>query len=132
MTRQQGTMQKWKDMMLNLNDAVLQTEIARAERERGEIGSALQQISINDGIQHDQETEQSRQDLLQELQQQQVSNETFRKMCEKILSRTVYERTGQTINGVKATENSTAVSGFIITSGKELKIKQDISDVTAD
>jgi hypothetical protein len=132
MTRQQDIMQEMKDMMLNQNEAVLQTEIARAESERGKIGSALQQISISDGIQHDQETEQSRQDLLQEMQQQQASNETFRKMCEEVLSRTVYERTGQKIKGVKATEDSTAVAGFINTSGEELKIRQDISDITAD
>lgn len=123
-------MQEMKDMMLNQNEAVLQTETARAESERGKIGSALQQTFINDGIQHDQETEQSRQDLLQEMQQQQASNETFQEMCEEFLSRTVYERTGQKIKGVKVIE--AAVAGFINTLGEELKIKQDISNVTAD
>ena len=53
-------------------------------------------------------------------------------MFEEALSRTVYERTGQMIRGVKATNNSSALTGFINTSGEELKIDQDISDVTAD
>ena len=124
-------MQEMKDMMLNQNEAVLQAEIARAESDGGRIGSALQTL-VDDGIQHDQETEQSRQDLLQEMQQQQASNKTFREMCDELFSRTVYERIGQKIKGVKATEGSIAVAGFINTSGEELKIRQDISDVTAD
>jgi len=53
-------------------------------------------------------------------------------MFEEALSRTVYERTGQKIKGVKATNNSSALAGFINKSGEELKIDQDISDVTAD
>jgi hypothetical protein len=53
-------------------------------------------------------------------------------MCEEALSRTVYERTGQKIKGVKATNYSSALAGFINTSGEESKINQDISDVTAD
>ena len=73
----------------------------------------------------------SRQELVQEIRQQQASNETFRKICEEILSRTVYDCTGQKIKGIKASEDSTAVAGFINTSGEELKIEQDIC-VTAD
>ena len=52
-------------------------------------------------------------------------------MCEEALSRTVYERTGQKIKGVKATDHSSALAGIINTLGEELKIAQDISDVTA-
>lgn len=44
----------------------------------------------------------------------------------------MYERTGQKIKGDKATNNSSALTGFINTSGEESKIDQDISDVTAD
>jgi hypothetical protein len=43
-------------------------------------------------------------------------------MCEEALSRTVDERTGQKIKGVKATNYSAAVAGFINTSGEALNI----------
>jgi DNA-binding LacI/PurR family transcriptional regulator len=76
--------------------------------------------------------EQSKQELLHELKQQQASNTTYREMCEEALSETVYERTGQKIKGVKATKDSLALAGFINASGEGLKINQDISDVTAD
>ena len=118
-------------MMLRQNEA-LQQEIARADGQQTAIESSLQQLSVSDGTQLSEESEQSRQELLREIWQQQVSNDTFRKMCEEALSRTVYERTGQKIKGVKATNNSTAVTGFINTSREELNIAQDISDVTAD
>ena len=122
-------MKEMKDMMLLQNEAALQQEIARADGQQTAIESSLQQLSVGGGTQLSEESEQSRQELLQEIRQQQVSNDTFRKMCEEALSRTVYERTGQKI---KATNYSTAVTGFINTSGEELNIAQDISDVTAD
>ena len=53
-------------------------------------------------------------------------------MCEDALSITVYTRTGQKIKGVKATNDSSALAGFINTSGEGFKIDQDISGVTAD
>ena len=98
-----------KDMMLKQNETVLYTELARAEGQRGEIESTLQHVSFHDGVQRDEETEQSKQELVQEIRQQQASNETFRKICEEILSRTIYECTGQKIKGIKASEDSTSV-----------------------
>jgi hypothetical protein len=56
----------------------------------------------------------------------------FGKMCEEAISRTVYERTGQKIKGIKATDHSSPLAGSINTSGEEPKIDQDISDVTGD
>ena len=53
-------------------------------------------------------------------------------MCKEALSKIEYERMGQKIKGVKATNSSSALAGFINTSGEELKIDQNISDVTAD
>lgn len=125
-------MQEMKEMMLQQNETVLQREIARADSERPAIESSLQQLSMGGSSQPSEESEQSRQELLQEMRQQQISNDTFRKMGEEALSRTVYERTGQKIKGVKATNYSAALTGFINTSGEEQKIDQDISDVTAD
>lgn len=121
-----------KDMMLQQNEAILQQKITQADSERTAIESSLQQLSAGGSTQPSEESEQSRQELLQEIGQQQISNDTFWKMCEEALSRTVYERTGQKIKGVKATNYSAALTGFINTSGEESKIDQDISDVTAD
>jgi hypothetical protein len=125
-------MQEMKEMILQQNETVLRREIARAGSEQPAIENSLQQLSVGGSIQLSEESEQSRQELLQEMRQQQISNDTFRKMGEEALSRTVYERTGQKIKGVKATNSSAALAGFINTSGEELKIDQDISDVTAD
>jgi hypothetical protein len=125
-------MKEMKDMMLRQNEAVLQQEIARADGQQTAIESNLQQLSVGGGSRLSEESEQSRQELLQEIRQEQVSHDMFRKMCEEALSRTVYERTGQKIKGVKATNYSAAVAGFINTSGEALNIAQDISDVTAD
>lgn len=96
-----------------------------------EIGHSLQQLAV-DGGNENKESEQSRQELLHELKRQQAANTLFQEMCEEALSRTVFERTGQKIKGVKATRDSTALAGFINASGEELKINQDILDVTAD
>jgi hypothetical protein len=125
-------MKEMKETMLKQNETVLHQEIARADGQKMDIESTLQQLSVGDRTQLSGESEQSRQDLLQEFRQQQASNDAFRKMCEEALSRTVYERTGQKIKGVRATNYSSALAGFINTSGEESNIDQDISDVTAD
>ena len=124
-------MKEIKDMMLQKNEAVIRREILRAESERSSIESSLQQLSISD-TQQNAEVERNRQELLEAIHQQKTSNDTFRKICEEALSRTTYERTGQKITGVRATNDSLALAGFINTSGEEVKIEQDISDVTAD
>jgi hypothetical protein len=125
-------MKEMKEIMLKQNETVLHQEIARADGQKMDIESTLRQLSVGDRIQTNEESEQSRQDLLQEIRQQQASNDAFRKMCEESLSKTVYERTGQKIKGVRATNYSSALAGFINTSGEESNIDQDISDVTAD
>jgi hypothetical protein len=96
-----------------------------------EIKHSLQQLTSGGGNENE-ESEQSRKELLRELKRQQAVNTVFREMCEEALSRTVFERTGQKIKGIKATQDSSALAGFINTSGEELKINQDISDVIAD
>lgn len=124
-------MKEIKDMMLQQNEVVIQREILRVESERSSIESSLQQLSIS-GTQQNAEVERNRQELLEAIQQQKASSDIFRKMCEEALSRTTFERTGQKIRGVKATNESSALAGFINTSREEMKIEQDISDVTAD
>lgn len=130
-TRQEYIMKEMKDVMLKQNETILQQEIARADGQRTEIESSLEQLSVGESTRLSEESEESRQELLQEIRQQQASNNALRKMCEETLSRTVYERTGQKIKGVKATDDSFALAGFINTSGEESKIDQDISDITA-
>ncbi|KAF1809327.1 hypothetical protein P152DRAFT_403517 [Eremomyces bilateralis CBS 781.70] len=131
-TSQKDLAKEQRDSMLRVNEADLAQELISAGNEGVEIERNLQQLIVRGSTEPDEESEQSKQELLQELRRQQAGNNTFREMCEEALSKTVYERTGQKIKGVKATNNSSAVTGFINTSGEESKIDQDISDVTAD
>lgn len=130
-TGQKELNKEQKDSVLEANEADLHQQLTRAGKEKVEIKDTLQQLTVSGGNKNE-ESEQSRQELLQELQSQQTANTLFREMCEEALLRTVFERTGQNIKGVKATQDSSALAGFINTSGEELKIRQDISDVTAD
>lgn len=134
-TSQKDLAKEQKDSILKVNEAELQQELSTAGTEMVrmvQIERSLQNLTIGGSTESDKESEQSKQELLQELKQQQASNSTYREMCEEALSATVYERTGQKIKGIKATNDSSALAGFINTSGEGLKINQDISDVTAD
>jgi hypothetical protein len=131
-------MQEMKDMMLQQNEAVIHQQIARAGDETREIELSMQQLPADNGNElvaaspQLRESEQSRRELLHELKKQQAANQTFIKMCEEALSQTIYQRTGQKIKGVRATNNSSALTGFINTSGEESMIDQDILDINAD
>ncbi|PZD22954.1 hypothetical protein A1F96_10685 [Pyrenophora tritici-repentis] len=137
-SRNENLMKEIKDMMLQQNEAVVQQQIVRADTETAQIERSMQQLTAGRGgelssvPQQTSESEQSRQELLQELERQQAANNAFKAMCEEALSKTVFERTGQKIKGVKATNNSSAITGFINTSGEESRIEQDISDVSAN
>lgn len=125
-------------MMLQQNEAMLQQQIAQAGHETRAIELSMQQLPAGNDNKlvaappQLREAEQSRRELLHELEKQQAANQTFIRMCEEALSQTVYQRTGQKIKGVRATNNSSALTGFINTSGEESKIDQDISDISAD
>jgi hypothetical protein len=131
-------MKEIKDMMLQQNEAVVRQQIVRADTETAQIERSMQQLAssrggeLNSVPQQTSESEQSRQELLQELTKRQAANNAFKAMCEEALSTTIYERTGQKITGVKATNHSSAITGFINTSGEEERIEQDISDIGAD
>jgi flagellar biosynthesis/type III secretory pathway chaperone len=131
-------MQEMKDILLQQNEDVLQQQIARAGHETRRIELSMQQLPAGNDNElvaaspQLREGNQSRRELLHELEKQQASNQTFIKMCEEALSQTVYSRTGQKIKGVRATNNSSALTGFINTSRDESKIDQDISEVNAD
>ncbi len=130
-TDQNELKKEQKDSILKANEADLHQKLTRADEEMVEIKHSLQQLTSGGGNENE-ESEQSRKELLRELKRQQAVNTVFREMCEEALSRTVFERTGQKIKGIKATQDSSALAGFINTSGEELKINQDISDVIAD
>lgn len=130
--RQEFLLKDIRDIMLQQNEVSLQRQIDQAVSRGMGIVGALQRLSDGGSIQQSEESERSRQELFYVMQQQKTSNDTLQKMCEEALSRTVYERTGQKIKGVKATNNSAAPTGTFISSGEDPKIDQDISDVTAD
>jgi hypothetical protein len=125
-------------MLLQGNEAVIQQHITRAGVNMREIELNIQQLPADNNnelvVASPQlgESEQIRRELLHELKKQQTANQTFIRMCEEALSETVYQRTGQKIKGVRATNNSSALTGFINTSGEESRIDQDISDINAD
>jgi hypothetical protein len=121
-----------KDSILKANEADLEQELTRAGKEMVEIEQSLQRFTVGGSTERDKESEQSKQELLQELEKQQAASTALRNMCEEALSRTVYQRTGQKIKGIKATNDGIALAGFINVPGEELNINQDISDVSAD
>lgn len=132
MARQENIMAEIKDMMLKQNEIALQREITRAGTESADIERILQQLPINANTELSEESEQSKQELLEAIHQQRAYNELLQEECEEAFAKTVCERTGQKIRHVKATNHSSALTGFINTSGEELRIDQDISNVTAD
>jgi len=100
-TSQKDLAKEQKDSVLKANKADLRQELTRADNEMVEIEHSLQQLTIGGSTKPDEESEKSKQELLQELKRQQAANTTLRDMCEEALSQTVYERTGQKIKGVK-------------------------------
>lgn len=129
-------MQEMKDMMLKYHEDILQQQLDRANTETAKTEDVIQQLTTRGGesgpVSQDRESEQSRQEILREFGRQEATHNVLRDMCIEALSQTVYERTGQKIKGVTATNNSSALAGFINASGEELRIDQDISDVAAD
>ena len=132
MSQQEFLIGDMRDVMLRQNEANLQQNIFQSDDQRTGTDRSLQEFSNQGMIQQNEESEYYRQELLHEIRQEQASNDTFRKVCEEALSTTIYRRTGQKIKGVRATQYSTALAGFINTSGEESRITQDISDVVAD
>lgn len=121
-----------KDSILKANEADLEQELTRAGKEMVEIEQSLQQLTMSGSIERDEESEESKNELLQELERQQAASTALRNMCEEALSQTVYKRTGQKIKGIKATNSGVALAGFINASGENLNINQEILDISAD
>jgi hypothetical protein len=96
-------MNEMKVMMLQQNEVVLRRQITRVDNETAELERSLQYITVGGSTEADEQSEQSKEELLGELKRQQPATTTLRDMCEEALSQTVYERTGQKIKGVKAT-----------------------------
>jgi hypothetical protein len=128
-SRQEYIMKEMKDMMLQQNEVVVQQQIVQVDTGSAEVQRAVQHLMNDD---QSGTPPQNKEELLQELKRQQETNKTFKDMCEEALFTTTHERTGQKIRGLKATNNSSALAGFINTSGDKWKINQDISDLHAD
>ncbi|KAF2498658.1 hypothetical protein BU16DRAFT_615678 [Lophium mytilinum] len=131
-TNQNDLSKEQKDSILRANEASLRQELTRADNEMVELEQSREQLALGGNTEPDDESERSKQELLREIERQQAAKAVLRDMCEEALSQMVYERTGQKIKGIKASQNSSALAGFINTSGEELRINQDISNVTAD
>jgi hypothetical protein len=129
---QKGLAKEQKNSILEANEADLEQELTRAGKDMIEIEQSLQRFTVGQSTERDEESEQSKKELLTELERQQAANTLLRNMCEEALSRTVYQRTGQKIMGIKVTNDGIALAGFINVPGEELNISQDISDVSAD
>jgi hypothetical protein len=124
-------MQQLKDLMLQQNENVMHREITQAEGQRVEIDRASEELAVMHIDPSNEDSEQSRLELVHELRVQQASNAAHRQMCEEAMSRTTYERTGQKIRNVKATDQSTAIAGIANLSEEKFNLEQDISGVIA-
>ncbi|KAK7985499.1 hypothetical protein PG996_005260 [Apiospora saccharicola] len=131
-TSQTDLVKEQRDTILEAYEVDWKQDLLQAQKETAEIERNLQLVTVRKSTSTDQDSEITHQELIQALKQQQASNFHFREMCEEALSTTVYERTRQKIKGVKATNDSSALAGFINTSRDDIKMDQDISDVTAD
>ncbi|KAH7014041.1 hypothetical protein B0J12DRAFT_790806 [Macrophomina phaseolina] len=133
-SRQDTRMKEMHDMML-----LVQEQLVRADNDAAGIERSLQRLTVegnselSHGSEQSKESEQSRQELLEELKNQQAANAALKQICEEVRSKTKSERTGQTIKDVKATRDSLIAVGFMNTSAKESGVeKQYIKGVTAD
>lgn len=125
MARQEGMIKELGDQMLGHLETLLNKKLAETNEDRKVIvryeAEALESSGVGD-----------KQDLIRELGQQRAMIDAVQGICEKALKTVVFERTGQTIRDVKATNNSVALTGFINAEGGETRIEQDISQIAAD
>ncbi|RSL90927.1 hypothetical protein CEP51_000480 [Fusarium floridanum] len=125
MARQEGMIKELGDQMLGHLETLLTKKFAEANEDRKAMvryeAEALTSIDVED-----------KHDLIRELGQQRAMINAYQGLCEKALKIVVFERTGQTIRDVKATDNSVALTGFVNAEGEEMRIEQDISQIAAD
>ena len=123
-----------KDSILEANRADFEQELARASTEMVHIEQNLRRHAvIGSSTDQSDESEQSRLELLQELQRQQAANALLHSMCEEAISQTINQHSGQNIKRVTATNDGVALTGiFNVPPGEHSRIRQDISDVNAD
>jgi hypothetical protein len=129
---EKGLAQDQRNNILRANEADLEQELTRVGNEIVEIEQSLQRFTMDTTTVQDEESDQSRRELLQELEKQQLASTILRDTCEEALMRTVYQRTGQKIKGVKATNDGVALTGFINMPEQGANMNQDISDISAD
>ncbi|KAF7535317.1 hypothetical protein G7Z17_g13225 [Cylindrodendrum hubeiense] len=125
MARQEGMIKDLKDQMLEHMEALLGKKLAEANND-------LKAVVLYEAEALASRDVEEKEDLVREFGQQRAIINAFQGICEKALKTVVFERTGQTIRGVKATDHSVTLTGFVNAEGKEMGIEQDISDITAD
>lgn len=131
----QEMIEEVKNFLLQGQESAIVGRLPQIDRESAEVENSIQHFSSEGSIQNLEPSEElavDRQELLYELQQQRASIDIYRKTCEEAISKLTYERTGQRIKGVKATNFSRVIAGSLNTSGMTPNHPQDISDVTAD
>ncbi|RSL61319.1 hypothetical protein CEP53_005152 [Fusarium sp. AF-6] len=125
MTRQEGMIKELGDQMLGHLETLLTKKLAEAnEDQKAMVRHEAEALAPSD--------DEDKQDLIHELGQQRAMINAYQGICEKALKTVVFERTGQTIRDVKATDNSVALTGFVNAEGEEMRIEQDISQIAAD
>ena len=131
---QNNMVSKQKDDMLEANRADFEQELIRAGTEMVHIEQSLQRHAMSGGsTDQSDESEQSRLELLQELERQQAANTLLRKTCEEAISQTLNQQSGQNIKRVTAINDGVALAGmFNVPPGEHSRIMQNISDVNAD
>ncbi len=80
-TSQKDLAKEQKDSILEANEADLEQELTRAGKEMVEIEQSLHRFTVGGSTERDEESEQSKKELLQELERQQAASTALRNMC---------------------------------------------------
>ncbi|KAH7012575.1 uncharacterized protein B0I36DRAFT_256336 [Microdochium trichocladiopsis] len=115
--RQGFVMEDRKKTMLQTLEQEVGNEIARVTEEGRDIDARCREVSLYQEAQPktDEELEKLRQDAQGEFQLLREANQQLQKVCEEALRKVVSARTGQNIKGVRATNESAVLTGYINT-----------------
>ncbi|KAF9763199.1 hypothetical protein IL306_003217, partial [Fusarium sp. DS 682] len=125
LARQQGMAKNLADQMMKHWEDTLAKKLVEAQDDRKAVAKFEEETLRSN------ETE-DRDIFLREIARQKGIIDAFEATSKEALKKVVFERTGQRIHNVKATDNSVALTGFVNAEGKEMTIEQDISNITAN
>ena len=121
-----------KAVLLLSREVALQKDVLRADQDRLAIEQNLLQLANQVSSQLSVREAESRDELLQEVRRQAISNELWRKACDEAIAQLSQERTGHKIKGTIARDNSNALAGMFNVSGEAARMRLDISDTVAE